>query len=183
MFNVSPTPVREAFLRLAAEKYLVINARREVLVESKSMEDVQELYEVVRALDKLAVKKALKSLNNEGIKELKIMTGKLGEYYKKKDIQKYLQLNLKIHDRIWKNCENKFLYETLTQLMEKISIYRRGKEFHAFSEPSSLDKSYKDHLDILKGVESKNIKELEKLINTHWGEEFFLHKSDAREEK
>jgi len=45
LFNTSSTPVREAFFRLAAEKYLVINARKEVLAQDTTLEEVRELYE------------------------------------------------------------------------------------------------------------------------------------------
>ncbi len=40
LFKVSSTPVREAFFRLAAERYLAINARKEVLVQGASIEEV-----------------------------------------------------------------------------------------------------------------------------------------------
>jgi DNA-binding GntR family transcriptional regulator len=183
LFNVSSTPVREAFFRLAAEDYLVIDARKQVLVKEKTLEEVKELYEVVRALDIFASKKAINILTIKDIDELKRMTKKLGEYYKKRNIQNYLQQNLKIHDTAWQSCGNKFLYETLSNLMEKISMYRMGNEFSPFSEPHALEKSYRDHLKLLKAIESKNIVELEKLVSAHWGEEFFLEKRDDSNEK
>jgi len=174
LFNVSSTPVREAFFRLAAETYLVINARKEVLVEEKTLAEVKELYEVVRALDILALRKAREILRDKDIDELKRMTKKLSEYYKKKNIQSYLQQNLKIHDKIWQSCGNKFLYEILSHLMEKIAIYRTSNEFSAFSAPHALEKSHRDHLRLLKAIESRNIVELKKLASAHWGEEFFF---------
>lgn len=183
LFNVSSTPVREAFFRLAAETYLVINARKEVLVEEKTLAEVKELYEVVRALDIFALKKAREILRDEDIDELKRMTKKLSEYYKGKKIQSYLQQNLKIHDKIWQSCGNKFLYETLSHLMGKIAIHRTSNEFSPFSVPHSLEKSYRDHLRLLKAIESRNIMELEKLATAHWGEEFFLEERDDSNKK
>lgn len=183
LFNVSSTPVREAFFRLAAEDYLVINVRKQVLVKKKTLEEVKEFYEVVRALDIFALKRTTINLNEKDINELKRMTMKLGEYYKDNKIQNYLQQNLKIHDKIWQSCGNKFLYETLSNLMEKISVYRMGNEFSPFSEPHALEKSYRDHLNLMKFIKSRNIVELEKLASAHWGEEFFLEKRDDSNEK
>jgi len=183
LFNVSVTPVREAFRRLAAEKHLVINARREVLVEKKTLQEVKELYEIVRVLDIFALKKIINILTDKDIEEMKKMTKKLGEYYKKKNIKKYLQQNLKIHDRVWQKCRNKFLYETLSHLMEKIEIYRMNRGFIPFSEVNSLEKSYRDHLSLLSAIEARDIEKLEKLVYTHWGEEFFLEGSEDLTEK
>lgn len=176
VFNVSSTPVREAFLRLSAEGYLVMNTRREVVVARKTLSEVKELYEVVRALDMLAIKKSLKNFTQKDIQTLKKMTQKLGEYYKNKNVQSYLQQNLRFHDKVWQACKNEYLYETLTQLMEKIAIYRRHEEFSPFSEPHALDKSYKDHKNLMKAIEARNFEQLEKLISSHWGEEFFVAK-------
>ena len=172
LYNTSATPVREAFFRLAAEKYLVINARKEVLVQDTTKEEVRELYEIVRALDILALRKALPAFTAEDIDELRAMTQELGRLYDADDHQSYLELNLRIHDRIWSVCGSQSLYETLSELMSKISIYRRKTDFAPFSDPPALDKSYHDHVRIFDLIEARDMAGLEKLIEAHWGEEF-----------
>jgi len=62
--------------------------------------------------------------------------------------------------------------------MEKIAIHRTSNEFSAFSASHALEKSYRDHLRLLKAIESRNIVELEKFAAAHWGEEFFLEESE-----
>lgn len=120
------------------------------------------------------MKKIVHVLTDKEIAQLKKMTEKLGEYFAKKSISLYLRQNLKIHDTMWKACGNKCLYDTLAQLMEKIDIYRKHTEFHPFSQPSALEKSYKDHLTLIETIEDRNLKRLEQLIHSHWGEEFFV---------
>jgi DNA-binding GntR family transcriptional regulator len=179
MFNVSSTPVREAFFRLAAEKYLAISARKEVLVQGTSHDEVQELYEVVRALDAYAMRRVVGSLAETDIEKLRMMTDRLGEHFRSGDHQKYLDQNLKIHDRLWQACGNRFLYEVLTQLMEKIAIYRKHNDFYPFSAPEAMKKSYLDHCRIQECLERRDIDCLEKLIENHWGEEFVKPASAA----
>lgn len=174
LFNTSSTPVREAFFRLSAEKYLVINARREVLVQDTSREEVRELYEIVRALDILALRKALPLFGGEDIGELEAMTQELRRLHDADDHQGYLEQNLRIHDRIWKACGSVSLYETLSELMSKISIYRRKTDFAPFSDPPALEKSLRDHLRILDLIEARDMAGLETLIEAHWGEEFII---------
>ncbi len=172
LFNVSSTPVREAFFRLSAERYLAINARKEVLVQGASIEEVRELYEVVRALDLYAVKKIAGRLAESDVRLLEEMTRKLGQYYEANDHQKYLEQNLRIHDWLWRANGNMSLHETLTQLMEKIAIYRKSNGFSPFADRKALDKSYADHVAILSALERGDRASLESIISTHWGEEF-----------
>jgi DNA-binding GntR family transcriptional regulator len=172
LYNTSSTPVREAFFRLAAEKFLVINARKEVLVQDTTQEEVRELYEIVRTLDILAMRKSLARMGETDIEELRGMTDELGRFFAADDHQSYLDLNLRIHDRIWSHCGSASLYETLSDLMAKISIYRRKTDFAPFSDPPALEKSYRDHREIFRFVERRDITALEALIEAHWGEEF-----------
>jgi len=179
LFNVSSTPVREALFRLAAEKYLIISARKEVLVHGTSDDEVKELYEVVRALDGRAMKNAIGNLTDKELGRLRIMTQKLGEYYQTKDQQKYLEYNLKIHDCLWQACGNKYLYEALCLLMEKIALYRKHHDFIPYSDLDALKKSYRDHLRIQDSLEQRDFKTLERIVKAHWGEEFILPRTPA----
>jgi DNA-binding GntR family transcriptional regulator len=172
LFNASSTPVREAFFRLSAEKYILMSARREVVVNKPSYASVQELYEIVRTLDKLAVGKVLPNLSDDDIAELKKMTLELEKCYRRKDRRQYLEENLKIHDRIWRACGNGFLYELLVEVMNKIAIYRRTTDFSPFSDAPSLDKSFQDHVRLMSLIEAKDLPGLIELIDSHWGEEF-----------
>jgi DNA-binding GntR family transcriptional regulator len=170
-FKVSVTPVREAFLRLAAEKYLISDARHEILVNRHTIAEAMDLYEIIRILDLHATKKVLKTLTTEQISRLKEMTEELGAFYQTKNLQGYLEQNLKIHDAIWQACENKALYETLTQTLEKVAVFRKYNNFMLFPDHHSLDKSYQYHLKLIELLEHKNETELESLIRTHWGED------------
>jgi DNA-binding GntR family transcriptional regulator len=172
LFEVSSTPVREAFFRLAAEKFLTITARKEVLVQETSDAQVMELYEVVRALDGHAMKKVVRELTDHDLEKFRLMTMKLGEYYEAGDHQRYLEQNLKIHDRLWQVCGNKYLYAALVQLMEKIAIYRKHSDFVPFADAGAMEKSYRDHRLIQEALDRRDLDGLEKVIETHWGEEF-----------
>jgi DNA-binding GntR family transcriptional regulator len=172
LFNTSSTPVREAFFRLAAEKYLVINARKEVLAQDTTLEEVRELYEIVRALDIVALGKALALMSDDDVRELGAMTAELGRFHDAADHQSYLEQNLRIHDTIWRLCGSAALYETLGGLMAKISIYRRKTDFAPFADPPSLEKSYRDHRELFQLIERRDLAGVEKLIQAHWGEEF-----------
>jgi DNA-binding GntR family transcriptional regulator len=172
LFRVSATPVREAFFRLAAEKFLVISARKEVLVQGASLEEVRELYEVVRALDKYALKGLAGRLSVRDRETLRTMTAKLSDHYARDDHRNYLDQNLRIHDWLWRTNGNRALHETLSQLMEKIAIYRKHSGFTPFADRGALEKSHSDHVRIMKALIEGDVDALETILALHWGEEF-----------
>ena len=180
LFRVSTTPIREAFQRLSAEKYIIISTHKEVIVASATLEKIKELFEVVRVLDAFATKKSLKNLTDNDITELKKMTEKLDNFYKQKKIQAYVKENLRIHDKLWKSCGNKFLYESLVNLSEKYTFYANQGFFltaKSTDNTSFLNKSHKDHIDLMKAIEKKDGYRVEKLLLSHWGRGF-LGKED-----
>lgn len=177
LFQASTTPVREAFQRLFAEKYIVIKARKDVVVASATLEEIREFFEVVRVLDALASKKAVRRLSNKDIAEIKSMTEKLGVYYQKRKISDYVAENLKIHCKIWQACGNKYLEQSLVEMGEKHTFYGNQLFFIIFDrqagkQPSFLDSSYKDHVDLMQAIERRDELQVEKILLAHWGKGF-----------
>lgn len=166
LFGVSTTPVRESFQRLSSEGYLQITARREVIVAGATLEEIQDLFEVVRVLDAYATKKVIHKLSDKDINELKKTMDKLTNYYKNKKVRMYFKENLKFHDLLWEKSDNKFLYKSLAELAEKSAFYANQLALHT---PSYLDSSYKDHVEIMKAIEKRDENEVKRLLISHWG--------------
>ena len=178
LFNVSTTPAREAFQRLSAEKYLAINARKEVNVVSATVKEIKEVFEVVRILDACATRKAVTNLSDDDIRDLKEMTRVLANLFKQKKIGPYVKQNLKIHFRIWKECGNSFLYESLVSLGEKFTFYG-NQLFAIIDSPTFFKSSFGDHAKLMKAIETRDSDKAEKIISTHWGGEGFLSEAKA----
>ncbi len=170
-FHISVTPVREAFLRLSAEDFLVNSARHEVLVKNHSAAEAMDLYEIIRVLDLYILSRFIKTVTPEQIGELKRMTEELGEYFKNKKNQEYMQLNFAIHGKIWESYENKAMSGLLGETIEKISVFRLHNHVMPFSDPISFKKSYTDHQKLVEYIEKKDMTKLQALVLSHWGEE------------
>lgn len=179
LFNVSSTPVREAFFRLISEKYISVIARNKFIVNETSYSAAKDLYEVVRALDKLATNKAIMNITAEFLGELRKMTEKLEGYYRSNQRERYLEENLKIHNFIWKFSGNAFLYECLIEIMNKIAVYRQAEKLDPFSDKEAFQKSIRDHVQMVKLIEKQDVQGLMKLIDSHWGEEFIKSRNDT----
>jgi DNA-binding GntR family transcriptional regulator len=172
LYHVSTTPVREALRRLAAEKFLSLDARRGVVVAPVNLEDIKELFETVTVLDIFATKRALQALRPVSLAELKEMTRELGESYREKQILPFVKTNLEIHFKIWESCGNKFLRQTLRDLGEKFAFYSH-QFFLLLPDPDAyFEKSYKDHLDLISALEDRDQAGIERILVSHWGKGF-----------
>jgi DNA-binding GntR family transcriptional regulator len=173
IFSVSTTPVREAFQRLSAEKYVILNARKEVIVAEMSSKQIKELYEIIRVLDVFSSKKALENITDNDISELKKKTDKLSELYKKKNIQAYIKQSTRIHEILWKNCGNELLYRSLIDLQEKAIAFGDVVTSDFLSIPHYFERSYRDHIELMAAVENRDAAEVEKILSSHWGKEYY----------
>ncbi len=113
------------------------------------------------------------------------MTQKLNNFYKQKKINDYVKENLKIHDKLWKACGNKFLYQSLVNLAEKYTFYGNQVFFltdDRAERPSFFDRSRKDHMELMKAIEKRDAQQVEKILLSHWGKGF-LGKEDIEPEE
>jgi DNA-binding GntR family transcriptional regulator len=165
--GVSQTPVREAIQRLAAEKFLSIEARSEVKVVDLGIEESQKLSELVRILDIACLRKSLREMSSKQIAELKAMTQKLTEYYQKKEIDLYIEQNLKIHKALWKACDNDLIRQTLIEAVERLNIVE-STYLSYFTDSEYLKKSWKDHCLLMEAIEARDVKKAEEILFVHW---------------
>ncbi len=172
LYHVSTTPVREALRRLAAEKFLSLDARRGVVVVPVSLEDIKELFQVVTVLDIFATKRALQAIKPESLVKLRQMTRELGESYRAKQILPYVKTNLEIHFKIWEHCGNKFLQQTLRDYGEKFAFYSHQFFLLLPNQDVYIEKSYTDHLDLITALEHRDQAAVERILVFHWGQGF-----------
>jgi DNA-binding GntR family transcriptional regulator len=100
-FKVSRTPVREALVRLEAEGFTKATSHRDVVVKEVSYGDLMDIFQVIGILDSLAITLVVDKIESKEFTKLKKMTDKLKHYYNQKDVEKFIDMNYTIHDRIW----------------------------------------------------------------------------------
>ena len=184
LFKASTTPVREAFQKLSAEKYIVINSRKDVTVAAVTRKEIAELFDVVRVLDALAAKRAIPNLSAGDLTELRRMTTRMGDFHRQNRVNEYVVENMRIHDRLWRACGSEYLYQCLSTSADKYvflsnHLFSLGKG--STERPSFFERSLQDHLDLMDALEKKDTPTAEKILLSHWGKGF-LGEEDPSEE-
>ena len=166
-FNVSVTPVREAFQRLMAEKYIAIYKRSNIKVIGLSLEEVKDIFELNRVLDASGMKQNLKNFPGSLIEELQKMHAKLQEYYEEKKMNRYFTYNMKIHERIWQAYNNEIVYRTLVNANSRISLFIENFA-EKYYPPKAIKKTYREHCELMKAIEARDAKLAAGILESHW---------------
>ncbi|NLY70197.1 MAG: GntR family transcriptional regulator [Clostridiales bacterium] len=114
LYGVSRTPVREALHQLELEDLIETIPNRGAYVVGLSAQDIQDLYEMRKAYEILAVRWAIERITSEELKKIEEAYELMEFYTLKKDSQKMLEINMDFHNLIYKASHNRMLFHTLS---------------------------------------------------------------------
>ena len=168
LLQVSSTPVREAIFMLGAEGLVTIKSHKEVVVKELSHKEITEIFQVLSILESFAVTLAVDNIGDEDLKEIEELHKEMERFCKKDSIEKYCDLNMAVHSKLWEFVPNKFLQQTLHGVQNQFQRYSYA-QFYALGKTGALKRSLKEHEEILKAVKTKNKRRLKTLLAKHWG--------------
>jgi DNA-binding GntR family transcriptional regulator len=158
--NVSPTPVREAFRRLAAEGLVAIAPWRGVTVQSISDREMIETYQCREVLEGLACRLAAARIDAAGIANLKRL---LATSRRARSASEVARCNTDLHNVIFAYAANGKLtamlglFHTVIQRDRSLTAYnaKRREEIHA------------EHEAVIEALESRDAEGAEQAMRRH----------------
>jgi len=122
-FGVSRTPIREALNRLVQEGFVRQIPGRGYFVKEISIKDIEEIYEVREALEVLAAQQAVRNINNHQIKRLSEILKSHEKLIQKGKVKSRLLGDADFHKTIALSSENRYLYEIINNIFDKIAVF------------------------------------------------------------
>jgi DNA-binding GntR family transcriptional regulator len=165
-FKVSKTPVREAIRTLAAEGFVKTNAHREARVAEVSYNELKNIFQVLGTLDSLAIELAVNKMTSRDINKLEDLIEKMKKKCGVKSVEEYLELNVAFHNKIWTCVPNELLQELLYLIRDRMLRYTYARVL-AMKDPADLEKSIKQHIELVNLLKQKNKEKLKDLIYRH----------------
>ena len=164
--GVSRTPVREALLKLENEGFLIYNLRRGFSLNTITIEDIKKLYPIKISLEGLAGRLAtpIVSNNENDLEYLKKLLKEMGLIMKENDINAYVAKNYEFHSYFWHSCQN----ERLIRMLERLNMQVDRFIVKALYVPKRMEKSFHEHLEIYRQIETGDEKAVEKAIAIHF---------------
>lgn len=148
MFDVSPTPVREAFRRLASDGLIEVASWKGVIVKGIEQKDLLEIYECREALEGMVGKLAVRNITEE---DIEILEGILERCNDVETPEILIELNTEFHNELLRIARNERLSKLLNELMVVILYDRDISGRYSVRRKEIVA----EHLDILKYLKKK----------------------------
>lgn len=147
-FEVSRTPVREAFLQLQAQGLLINLPRAGMVVAKLDLQQLVNVWELLAELEAFAVKLACDRMSNTERRQLADIHEAAQESVECEDVTAWHQHNADFHEVLYAGARNPYLREDILRMRAKTAVYRK----HAYAAVGHLRASYQQHQTILAAV-------------------------------
>lgn len=165
-FGVSKTPIREAFLQLAAIDFVQIRQRLGAVVSPLSLQRMVQMFEVMAELEGMCAALAaarMSSLERGMLSQALQKCRDLCQSEGESACKDYAEANFSFHEVIYRGSRNDFLNEQTTLLRKRLAPSRR----YWLTTPSRLRKSCRDHEMIAEAILECREEDAHRLTKQH----------------
>jgi DNA-binding GntR family transcriptional regulator len=163
--GVSKTPLRDALLQLEQEGFVSILPRRKVVVNPLTLQDIRNYYEIIGALESVAVLNAVDNLKDGDLRSLEVLNAEMREAVEKDDFDMYYERNLAFHDVFLGTSGNAILHKIINTMKKRLYDFPRPSKFVKEWELASVG----EHAELIQLLKRRNREEAGAFIrDVHW---------------
>lgn len=159
----SPTPIREALLKLEQEGFVSRLQKGGFIVSRFTKKDIEEIFEIRSLLESYAVGLAMNHIQPKNIQWLEKNVEESKKYVLKSKLAKVSALNTEFHDYL--NClsKNDRLLSLINELKDRISLYRSA----ILRVPGKAGISIDHHEKMIQAIKKKDAEALKRWTQEH----------------
>ncbi len=161
--GVSRTPLREAFKVLAAERLIELNPNRGARVVALSRNDVEQLFELMGALEGMSGQWAAERRSAADLDEIRALHFEMLAAHLRRDLPVYYDRNRRIHQAINRCARNPAFSETYDSVNTRIQNLRFRSNFNR----DKWDHAVREHQEMLEALASGDGATLSLLLQAH----------------
>lgn len=162
-FGVSRTPLREALKVLAAEGLVILEPNRGAWVSPITIEDLEEVFPVMGALEALSGELACSHITEAEIVEIQRLHAIMLEAHRSGDMQGYFAVNQQIHEAILSASRN----HTLAVQYRSLATRVRRARYVANMTQERWDQAMAEHEEIIECLERRDGAALAEVLKRH----------------
>ncbi len=163
--GVSKTPLRDALLQLEMEGFVTILPRRKVVVNVLSEEDIRNYYDIIGALESVALLKAFDRLAPADVAAMQALNDAMKTAIEANDFDAYYAKNLAFHDVFLGLCGNANLVRIVNTLKKRLYDFPRSKGFVKEWEEASIGE-HQGLVDLIR--EGRRLDAANHIRDVHW---------------
>jgi len=161
-FGISRTPVREAMAQLEREGFVRSVPRRGVYVVRKTKKEVIELITAWAALEGMAARLITQEPDAD-VSALRDMFATFVDGELRAHLDEYSEVNIEFHQTIIRMSGNSVLIDLAENLFTHMRMIRRK----TIVERDRVDRSIRDHMNIIEALEARDTVRAETLVRDH----------------
>ena len=162
--GVSRTPIREALTRLVQEGYVSFLPNRGFTCKEIRMQEAEELYELREALEAFAVEKAIETVSDAALHQLRDKMNAYGRDVQNRFTRERLVYDQGVHLQIALLAGNETLKNTLSHVFERIVLKRRTDGLY---DPARGVAAHQEHLHLLAAIERRDAAQAVAILRGH----------------
>jgi DNA-binding GntR family transcriptional regulator len=162
-FGISRTPVREAMAQLEREGFVRSVPRRGIYVVRKTKSEVIEMITAWAALESMAARLITEHASDDEIVSLRKMFATFEDGALRAHLDEYSEANIEFHQSIIRMSGNSVLIALAENLFTHMRMIRRK----TIVEKDRVEKSIRDHMNIIEALEARDTKRAEDLVRNH----------------
>lgn len=151
-YMVSRTPVREAFQKLELEGVIEIIPNRGAFVLKQTKQDIDDVYEIMKALESVAIRLAIERIDDGTIKRLQELYELMEFYTVKADLEKLRSVNEEFHNTIYEATNNPMIMQTLSSCQTRV----RNNQYRKEHGTDFLEEELAEHEAIFMAIVAKD---------------------------
>ncbi len=147
-FGVSRTPVREALKRLTAEKLVLSDPTRGVIVHAPDASEIEDVFVVREALDALAARLAAHRITPSELARLRVIVDAMRRAIRAGRREQVVLANQRFHDVIYAAAGNEMLARVASDLRDFVRRFTTLP----FASPDRVEHVLAEHEAILEAL-------------------------------
>lgn len=161
--NISRTPLREAIATLVEEGLVERRPYQGNFVRVLNAKQINDLYEVRKVLEGLAIRLAVPRLTEDDLTSLRTILEETQKALENKDILAYSLADQRFHEAIAQLSGNEILIGSLARLKRQIQLVR----VRANHDPAVVEHTALERPQILAALEARDAETAERLMLEH----------------
>src|SRR5258707_14220255 len=161
--GISRTPVREAMAQLEREGFVRSVPRRGIYIVRKTRIEVIEMITAWAALESMAARVITERASDAEIVSLRRMFATFEDGALRAHLDEYSEANIEFHQAIIRMSGNSVLISLAENLFTHMRMIRRK----TIVEKDRIEKSIRDHMNIIEALEARDTARAEELVRNH----------------
>jgi DNA-binding GntR family transcriptional regulator len=161
--QISRFPIREALRQLEKDGLVETVPFKGTTVAQFNEKDLEDLYSVREALEKLAIQTLIQNLDDIKLKRLGVVIEAMQKAIQDKNAQKLVEGDLRFHQMLCELSGNRKLLQAWKTIEGQLRIFIALEEF----QYNTFDQFLKGHQAVMKAIKKKDTDQAQKILSTH----------------